>query len=133
MRVDLVRQLDELAISMPVARGSLVFRCGAPVSAVYIVRSGKIVLVWRGADHVYPMDALGPGSIMGLPAALSGEYNVTAKAVEDSELGYVPVSQVIAMLESSPRLAHAAMKLTAREAVRMQLSADDGKIHLARA
>jgi len=133
MRVDLVRQLDELAIAMPLARGSLVFRCGAPVSAVYIVRSGKIVLVWRGPDHVYPMDALGPGSIIGLPAALSGEYNVTAKAVEDSELGYVPVSQVIAMLESSPRLAHAAMKLTAREAVRMQLSADDGKIHLARA
>jgi CRP-like cAMP-binding protein len=133
MRVDLVRQLDELAITMPLARGSLVFRCGAPVSAVYIVRSGKIVLVWRGPDHVYPMDALGPGSIIGLPAALSGEYNVTAKAVEDSELGYVPVSRVIAMLESSPRLAHAAMKLTAREAVRMQLSADDGKIHLARA
>jgi CRP-like cAMP-binding protein len=76
MRVDLVKQLDELAISMPVSRGSLIFRCGAPVSAVYVVRSGRIVLVWMGPDHVYPMDALGPGSIMGLPAALSGEYNV---------------------------------------------------------
>jgi hypothetical protein len=37
------------------------------------------------------------------------------------------------MLESSPRLAQAAKKLTAREAFRMQLSADDGKIHLASA
>jgi|ERR1700683_5124494 CRP-like cAMP-binding protein len=133
MRVNLVKELDELAIPMAVARGSLVFRCGAPVSAVYTVRRGKIVLVWMGPDHVYPMDALGPGSIMGLPAALSGEYNVTAKAVEDSELGYVPVGQVIAMLESSPRLAQAAKKLTAKEAFRMQLSADDGKIHLASA
>jgi len=91
--------------------------------AVYIVRSGKMVLVWRGADQVYPMDALGPGSIMGLSAALSGEYAVTAKAVEDSELGFISVNQVIAMLESNPRLARAAIKLTAREAVRMQLPA----------
>jgi CRP-like cAMP-binding protein len=132
MRVDLVKQLDELAISMPVSRGSLIFRCGAPVSAVYVVRSGRIVLVWMGPDHVYPMDALGPGSIMGLPAALSGEYNVTAKAVEDSELGFISVNQVIAMLESSPRLARAAIKLTAQEAVRMQLTADDEKLDRAK-
>jgi CRP-like cAMP-binding protein len=117
---------------MNVARGSLIFRCGAPVSAVYVVRSGKIVLVWRGPDQVYPMDALGPGSLMGLPAALSGEYNVTAKAVEDSELGFIAVNQVIAMLELSPRLARAAIKMTAQEAFRMQSGADDGKIHLAR-
>lgn len=132
MRVDLIGQLDELAISMPVGRGSLIFRCGAPVSAVYVVRSGKIVLVWMGPDHVYPMDALGPGGIMGLPALLSGEYNVTAKAVEDSVLGFISVNRVIAMLESSPRLARAAIKLIAQEAVRMHLTADFGKIHLAR-
>jgi CRP-like cAMP-binding protein len=131
MRVDLVKQLDGLAISMPVARGSLIFRCGSPVLAVYVVRSGKIVLVWRGPDQVYPMEALGPGSIMGLPAALSGEYNVTAKAVEDSELGFISVNQVIALLELSPRLARAAMKLTAQEAFRMQIGAEDGNIHLA--
>jgi CRP-like cAMP-binding protein len=132
MRVDLIRQLDELAISMPVGRGSLIFRSGAPALAVYVVRSGKIVRVWRGPDQVYPMDALGPGSIMGLSAALNGEYIVTAKAVEDSELGFISVNQVIAMFESSPRLARAATELTAQEAVRMQLPADPGNIRPAR-
>lgn len=125
MRVNLLKQLDELAISMPVARGSLIFRRGAPVSAVYVVLSGKIVLVWMRLDHVYPMEVAGPGSIIGLSAALRGEYNVTAKAVENSELGYIPVTRVIAILESSPQLAKAAMKLTAREAARMQSAADD--------
>jgi CRP-like cAMP-binding protein len=70
---------------------------------------------------------------VGLPAALNGEYSVTAKAVEDSELGYISAERVIAMLESSPRLALAAMKLTVQEAARMQLPACDWKIHLATA
>jgi CRP-like cAMP-binding protein len=133
MRVNLIKKLDELAVYTPVARGSLVFRSGDPASAVYIVRSGKIVLVWAGPDRVYPMDTVGPGSIVGLPAALNGEYSVTAKAVEDSELGYISAERVIAMLESSPRLALAAMKLTVQEAARMQLPACDWKIHLATA
>jgi CRP-like cAMP-binding protein len=133
MRVNLIEQLDRFAISTPVLRGALLFRCGEPASAVYIVRSGKIVLVWMAPDHVYPMDTVGPGSIVGLPAALNGEYSVTAKAVEDSDLGYIAAEQVIAMLESSPRLALAAMKLTVQEAARMQTTPDAGKIHLASA
>jgi CRP-like cAMP-binding protein len=133
MRVNLIEQLDKFAISTPVLRGALLFRCGEPASAVYIVRSGKIVLVWMAPDHVYPMDTVGPGSIVGLPAALNGEYSVTAKAVEDSDLGYIAAEQVIAMLESSPRLALAAMKLTVQEAARMQTTPDAGKIHLASA
>jgi CRP-like cAMP-binding protein len=133
MRVNLVEHLDKLAVSTPVPRGSLLFRCGEPASAVYIVRTGKIVLVWMGPDHVYPMDTVGPGNIVGLPAALNGEYSVTAKAVEDSDLGYIAAEQVIAMLESSPRLALAAMKLTVQEAARMQLTPEAGKIHLASA
>jgi len=130
MRVNLIEQLDKFAISTPVLRGALLFRCGEPASAVYIVRSGKIVLVWMAPDHVYPMDTVGPGSIVGLPAALNGEYSVTAK---DSDLGYIAAEQVIAMLESSPRLALAAMKLTVQEAARMQTTPDAGKIHLASA
>jgi CRP-like cAMP-binding protein len=133
VKVNLVEHLDKFAVSTPVPRGSLLFRCGEPASAVYIVRSGKIVLVWMGPDHVYPMDTVGPGSIVGLPAALNGEYSVTAKAVEDSDLGYIAAEQVIAMLESSPRLALAAKKLTVQEAARMQSTPDDGKIHLASA
>lgn len=133
MRVSLARKLDELAIPIPLLRGSLLFRCGEPALAVYIVHSGKIVLVWKGLDQVYPMDTVGPGSIIGLPAALNGEYSVTAKAVEDSDLGYISAKQVIAMLESSPRLALAAMKLSAQEAARMQYSPDHAKIHLASA
>lgn len=133
MRVNLLEQLDRLAVSTPAPRGSLLFRSGEAASAVYIVRTGKIVLVWMAPDHVYPMDTVGPGSIVGLPAALNGEYSVTAKAVEDSDLGYIPAEEVIAMLESSPRLALAAMKLTVQEAARMQMPPDTGKIHLASA
>jgi CRP-like cAMP-binding protein len=133
MRINLLDQLDKLAVSMPVPRGSLLFRSGEPASAVYIVRTGKIVLVWMAPDHVYPMDTVGPGSIVGLAAALNGEYCVTAKAVEDSDLGYIAAREAISMLESSPRLAFAAMKLTVREALRMQTTAEFGAIHSAEA
>jgi CRP-like cAMP-binding protein len=67
---DLFAELNAVAISAPVQNGSLVFRNGDPGSAVYVVRSGRIALIWCHSGQIYPMDTLGPGRIIGLPAVL---------------------------------------------------------------
>ena len=44
----------------------------------------------------------------------------TARAVVDSELGFIPASRVMEMLERSPSHMHATMKLLALEVARMR-------------
>jgi len=61
MARDLFAELDTIAITTPVEKGSFVYSSGDQTSAVYVVRSGKIAITW--ADHeVYPPDMFEPGS-----------------------------------------------------------------------
>lgn len=117
---DLIRKLDETAVDASVSRGDLLFHSGTPATAVFVVRSGRVALVWAGPNRVYPMCVAGPGSILGLAAMLNGEYGVTARAVDDCDLGYVPADRVTAMLSSNPRLTVEAIRITALESARMQ-------------
>lgn len=75
---DLFTELNAVAISAPMPKGSVVFQNGDPGSAVYLIRRGRIALVWTDANDVVPMDLHGPGRIVGLPAAFNGEYSATA-------------------------------------------------------
>ena len=101
-------------------KGSFVFSSGDAASAVYVVRTREIVLEWADSNDVYPFDIFGPGTIIGLPAALNGEYSATARAAEDSELGFIPAGRVLDMLERNPTHMHATMKLLALEVARMR-------------
>jgi CRP-like cAMP-binding protein len=134
MPIDLFRELDAIAIAAPVEKGSFVFSSGDPAHAVYVVRSGKIALIWQESNEmIYPMDTLGPGSVIGLPAALNGEYSATARAVEKSELGFVPVDRVMDMLERNPSHMHATLRLLALEVARMRMlvanAPDHNRLH----
>jgi CRP-like cAMP-binding protein len=120
MSIDLFRELDAIAIATPVEKGSFVFSSGDPASAVFVIRTGKVALIWADSKEVSPLDTFGPGVILGLPAALNGEYSATAKAVEDSELGFIPADKVMDMLERSPSHMHATMKLLALEVARIR-------------
>ncbi|MGA7525125.1 MAG: cyclic nucleotide-binding domain-containing protein [Acidobacteriaceae bacterium] len=117
---DLFAALDVVAVSAQMPRGSVIFQNGDPGSAVYLIRSGRIALVWTDKNDVVPMDLHGPGRILGLPAAFNGNYSATAKALEDSELGIVPSDRVVAMLETSPSLMQAAVRFLGLEVARMR-------------
>lgn len=123
--IDLFAGLNAVAISAPMPKGSVIFQNGDPGTAVYLIRSGRIALVWSDANEVVPMDLHGPGRILGLPAAFNGSYSATAKALEDSELGFVPSDRVVAMLENSPSLMQAAVRLLGQEVARMRSMVSD--------
>jgi CRP-like cAMP-binding protein len=112
--------LNDMAIPATVPSGARVFRCGDKVSAVFVVRKGRIAMVWCAASGVHPMDTAGPGAIIGMDAALSGEYSVTARAVEDCELGYVPVDRFMQLIKVNPDLCFAAMRFLGLEEHRMR-------------
>lgn len=79
-------------------------------------------MLWPDAEETAPMEVLGPGSVIGLPAALNGSYSVTAKSLLDSELGIIGADRVIELLECNSDLCGIAMRMMGQEVARMRSS-----------
>ena len=120
MAEPLFDELNLLARTVFLPAGAVLFRRDEPSRSIYIVHKGNIALLWPDAQEAAPMEVLGPGSIVGLPAALNGSYSATAKALIDSELGIIATARVIEMFESNPALCRIAMKLMGQEVARMR-------------
>lgn len=100
---DLETKLERLGSIVFKAKGTILFARGDEVSGVFLIRSGQISLGLDYETPVYPARILGPGSIIGLPATVSGNpYSLTARAVEDSELTFVPRDSLLECLKNDP-------------------------------
>ena len=117
---ELAAELDRVASNVSLRRGLTLFQAGDRLSGVFVVRKGAITMSMDGENRIYPPRTLGPGEIAGLPATLTGHYSLTAKVIEDSELGFVPGPKVTEMLEVSPRLCMIAMRLMSEEIARVR-------------
>jgi len=105
--------------------GTMLFRCGDPVSGVFLVRSGTVSIFLDSKTQIYLAKTLGPGEIAGLPATLTGTYSLSAQVVEDAELGFIPAVQVAALLERSPHLCLIAARAMSDEIARMRTGIRD--------
>ena len=132
MTDELFDGLDRLANRTSAPAGAVLFRRGEPSVSVYIVRSGNVELLWPDTEETTPMEVLGPGSIIGLPAAINGVYSATAKAVIDSELGVISADRVLELIESVPALCRTAMQMVSQEVVRMRSSIAEHCTHIER-
>jgi CRP-like cAMP-binding protein len=117
---ELAAELDRMASNVTLRKGTALFHSGDPLSGIFIVRKGTVVMSVNGHHSIYPPRTLGPGEIAGLPATLTGHYSLTAIVAEDSELGFIPGPQVTEMLECSPRLCMIAMRLMSEEIGRVR-------------
>lgn len=118
---ELKAELERLASRVSKPRGAVLFRRGEQVSGAFLIRKGKVALELDPASPIYPVRTLGPGCVAGLPATVSGApYSLTAKVLEDSELGYIPRKQVIKLLAANSQLCLLAMELVSQEISRMR-------------
>ena len=125
---ELIRELDRVASKIAVRRGTPLFRSGDPVAGAYVVRTGAIRMSLETPHPLYPPRILGPGEVAGLPGTLTGTYSLSADVVEDAELGFVPASRVAGLLEISPRLCMAAMRIISEEIARTRNALKDAPI-----
>ena len=123
-------ELNGRANSASFPAGTFLFRRDQVSPSVYVVRRGKIALLWPDAEETSPMEVLGPGSIIGLPAAINGSYSVAAKAVIDSELGVISAGRVIELLETVPGFCRTAMRMMSQEVARMRSSIAEHCAHI---
>ena len=117
---ELAAELDRVASSVTLRKGTALFHCGDPLSGVFVVRKGAVTMSVDGRNTIYPPRTIGPGEIAGLPATLTGHYSLTAVVTEDSELGFIPGPKVTEMFELSPRLCMIAMRIMSDEISRVR-------------
>lgn len=124
--IELNSELDRISSIVSMPGGTLLFRCGDPVSGVFVIHRGTVTLfVDAPSKSPWLAKTLGPGEIAGLPAALTGMYSLSARVAEDAELGFIPASQVSALLERSPHLCLVAARAMSDEIARMRAGLRD--------
>jgi CRP-like cAMP-binding protein len=124
--MDLAKMLDETAVCVKVRAGASLFREDEDCVGVYVVRRGRIALVWQSGD-VWPMDVVESGWVIGLAAAINGTCSIGAKVVEDAELGFVPRNTFLRLLESSPSFSVAVTQQLGSEIAHMRGIAATGR------
>ena len=123
-------ELEILASTVRMPSGAMLFRCGDPVTGVFLIRSGNVLLYFDEQTQPILHKTMGPGEIAGLPAALTGTYSLSAQVVEDAELGFVPADRVAALLERSPQMCMIAARAMSDEIARMRSGLKDAVLHL---
>jgi CRP-like cAMP-binding protein len=77
--------------SKAIAAGQPIFSEGEPGFALYIIRTGKVIVTRRSGSTTKTIAVLGPGEIIGEMAVASGEKrSATATATVDCLLTVVP-------------------------------------------
>jgi CRP-like cAMP-binding protein len=113
---ELREHLEAIATEVFKPRGSALFRRGDAVSGVFVVRSGRVKLGLGCDERLYPSRNLGAGTLVGLPATMSGEpYSLTAEVLEDARLGFVARDAVLDLLRKNSALSFQVMQLLSEE------------------
>jgi CRP/FNR family transcriptional regulator len=108
---------DSLGVHSEVKAGARIFDEDSPVRGVFVLCSGKVKLSSTSKQgKTLILKIAGPGDVLGLGAAISGErYEVTAEAIEPTQLKRIPRDEFVAFLEK-----HGEGSLHAAQALSME-------------
>ncbi len=113
---ELIHDLETAAQSVSKRKGEILFRRGENAAGVFLILSGNVNLELEGVNGVAAVRTHGPGSIVGLPANLSGsQYSLTAEVIEDATLGFIPRARLLQILQESPGLCLQVMQILSEE------------------
>jgi CRP-like cAMP-binding protein len=113
---DLQQQLIASGSRMHGVRRTFLFHRGDAVTGIFLIASGAVELRLDERPTALPPQHLGPGSVLGLPAALSNSaYSLSAEVLEDSELVFLPREGLLALLREQPQLCFPVMSLLSDE------------------
>jgi CRP/FNR family transcriptional regulator len=113
---DLNTELDRMATTLAKPVGTVLFRRGDQPSGIFLIHDGKVRLTLDDKARLYPPKVLGSGSIVGLPATLSGSpYSLTAEVVDDAEVGFIPRQILMNYLRANPAACFELMQTLSEE------------------
>ena len=125
---DLKQQLIASGSRVQRARRSFLFRRGDAVSGIFLIVNGTVELRLDERPTALPPQHLGPGSVLGLPAALSNSpYSLNAEVLEDSELIFLPRERLVELLREQPQLCFRVMNLLSDELIQTRSSLEQAR------
>jgi signal transduction histidine kinase len=109
-----LEELRQIAQERKFPAGLEIIRAGAPGDGIYVVKSGLVeISAGQGNNRVF--SRLGPAEIFGEMAIIENRpRSATVKAVEDTELYFLPRTEILAFLDQSPALKQALLQQISR-------------------
>lgn len=115
-----LQRLDQILRSRrPFGAGETLFRAGANMASLYVVRSGSFksyVDSEGGSSQVLGFHL--PGEIVGLDALSDDRHQCSAEALERSSVCEVPLSRLLDVAQQLPSLQRQLLRLASREMVK---------------
>lgn len=100
--------------TIAIKKGKILFAAGDPVTGIYFVYSGalKISMPWSGGKELLLRFAT-PGTIAGYRAWGDEQYPVSAVALEDSRVCYIPNELFETLLRTNPSFSYSMLQVYA--------------------
>jgi CRP-like cAMP-binding protein len=115
------KQLQSIATPERKEEGTILFRKGQLCRGAFLIRSGRVELSLDGASHLYPTRVVSAGSVIGLPAAFSGEpYSLTSATKRTCRLDFIPHRKLRTLLRRKPRVGFDIVKMLSDEIYQMR-------------
>ncbi len=115
----------------------VIFHCGAPATGLYVLCCGAVKLYQSdrfGRDHIVAV--AGPGEILGeVPTDMTEPYSVSAEAIADTQLCYLPREHLAELFNLHPMsavrvamLLSKALSTARRKARALALKSAEGRL-----
>lgn len=104
---DALTQIERARVTVHFKAGQVIFYAGNDPLGIFTIQSGLVKLeVVSPAGTAHTVRLVGPGGALGYRSLFAEEpYHASAVAVEDSELCFVPKSEIISIFKNHPQLA----------------------------
>ena len=107
--------LEAIGAESTAAPGSFLFHRGDNCQGVFVIKNGRVRLSMETHKSALERTA-GPGSVLGLPATMSGKsYSLTAEVIEITNYIFVDGYKVRDTLARNPELCFEVLGLLSRE------------------
>jgi CRP-like cAMP-binding protein len=108
-------ELAHLGKAYRVQVGEIIFRKGQPSRGVFLIVSGRVVLLTD--DAPIQITRIGqPGSLVGVPATINNRpYSLTAEAVEKTDLMHIGIAEFKHLLKSNSTLCYSIVSMLSQE------------------
>jgi CRP-like cAMP-binding protein len=109
-------RLAAVGTAIRCSAGEFLFRRGDPLKGVFLICSGAVRLGLEHDPVSFPSRVAEPGSVLGLPATLSGSpYSLTAEALEESKLIFVSQESLLGLMRDQHNLCFDVMRILTEE------------------
>jgi len=102
-RPDLHMALEQLCEKVRKPRSTVLFRRGERPFGMFLIFRGTVNLDFGVDGSAGLANTYGPGTLVGLPAALTGrDYSMTATVTDNAELGFLTNQALKSLLRNHP-------------------------------